>query len=71
MKSNSSKDSARGIGETISLTLAKAGAKVVVRDLLEENGAKVVEEIKKLGSYVTFMKTDVSKEAEVKDLMRG
>jgi NAD(P)-dependent dehydrogenase (short-subunit alcohol dehydrogenase family) len=40
--------SAKGIGESTALLFAKEGAKVVVSDIDEENGKKVVESINRV-----------------------
>jgi 3(or 17)beta-hydroxysteroid dehydrogenase len=40
---------ARGLGEGISRLLAKEGAKVVVTDVLEDDGKEVAEEIRREG----------------------
>ena len=50
----------RGLGRAMSHGLAEAGADVVVVELDEENGEKVVEEIKYIGQRSIFIKTDVS-----------
>src|SRR3990167_640141 len=62
--------SRRGIGKGIALAFAKEGCKVVVSDYVEDaDGKKAVEEIKKLGSDAIFVKADVSKEKDVKNLV--
>lgn len=55
---------ASGIGEAIAKLLAKEGARVVVADIDEAKGKKVVEEIEKDGGFSVFMRLDVSKEEE-------
>lgn len=60
----------RGIGRTHALTLAKAGAKIVVSDISEEDCQKVVEEIKKQGGEALAIKCDVSKRKEVDEMVR-
>ena len=61
----------RGIGKGIALAFAKEGCKVVVNNYKEDNeGKKVVEEIKKLGSDAIFVKADVSKEKDMKNLVK-
>jgi NAD(P)-dependent dehydrogenase (short-subunit alcohol dehydrogenase family) len=55
----------RGMGRTHALTLAKAGAKVVVSDISQEDCEEVVEEIKKDGGEAIAIKCDISKKAEV------
>ena len=55
----------RGMGRTHALTLAKAGAKVVVSDISLEDCQKVVDEIKKSGGEAMAIKCDISKKSEV------
>lgn len=50
-----------GIGRATALLFAKAGAKVVVSDISESNGTKVVEEIRKGSGEAFFVKADSSK----------
>ena len=59
----------KGIGEAISLGLAKEGAKVVVADLDKENSSNVVKEIVKYNGDAIYVETDVSNEASVKNLI--
>lgn len=56
--------SAMGIGEATAILFAQEGAKVVVADISESEGKKVVEEIRKDGGEAFFFKLDVSKEAD-------
>jgi len=58
-----------GIGEAAALQLAKAGAKVVVAGRRESEGQAVVKSIDKAGGQALFVKTDVSREADVKALV--
>ena len=60
----------RGMGRTHALILAKAGAKVVVADISQEDCQKVVEEIEKKKGQALAVKCDVSKKEEV-DKMVG
>lgn len=57
---------AKGIGRATSILLAKEGAKVAVTDILDEEGQKVVDEIKKAGGVAKYWHLDVTKEEEVK-----
>jgi len=59
----------RGMGRTHALALAKAGAKVVVSDISEDECRKVVEEIEKIGAEAMAIKCDVSKKSEVDEMM--
>jgi len=58
-----------GIGKAAALALAKAGAKVVVAGRRENEGHAVVWAIEKSGGKALFVKTDVSREADVKALV--
>ena len=58
-----------GIGESTALLFAKEGAKVVIAARNLEKGEKVVQKIKELGGEALFVKTDVSKEEDVKNLV--
>ncbi len=60
----------RGMGKTHALVLAKAGAKVVVSDISEEECLLVVDEIKKQGGEAIALKCDVSKKEEVNSLIK-
>jgi len=60
----------QGMGRTHALALAKAGAKVVVSDINEQECQKVVEEIKKLGKRAIAVKCDVSNKQEVDALIQ-
>lgn len=61
---------ARGIGEAIARTLAGAGARVVIGDVLEEEGAAIAKSIQAEGGRATFVKADVSTRAGF-DLLAG
>src|SRR6266404_1248826 len=58
-----------GIGKAAAVGLSKAGAKVVIAGRREDQGNKVMERIKKEGGEAIFVKTDVSKESDVKTLV--
>jgi NAD(P)-dependent dehydrogenase (short-subunit alcohol dehydrogenase family) len=58
-----------GIGEAAALALAKFGAKVVVAGRRESEGQAVVQAIEKVGGEALFVKTDVSREVDVKTLV--
>jgi NAD(P)-dependent dehydrogenase (short-subunit alcohol dehydrogenase family) len=60
----------RGMGRSHALVLAKAGAKVVVSDISEEDCQKVVKEIEKNGGEALAVKCDVSKKEEVDGLVK-
>jgi NAD(P)-dependent dehydrogenase (short-subunit alcohol dehydrogenase family) len=61
----------RGMGRTDALILAKAGAKVVVSDISQEDCQIVVEEIKREGGEAMAVKCDISKKAEVDNLVKS
>ena len=55
---------ARGQGETEARMFVKEGAKVVLGDILIEQGQKVAADIVKHGGQALFVKLDVTKEAD-------
>jgi len=60
----------RGIGKGIAVALAGEGCKVVVNSHKDtDEGYKVVEDAKKLGSDAIFVVADVSREKDVKNLV--
>jgi 3alpha(or 20beta)-hydroxysteroid dehydrogenase len=54
----------RGIGASCAEVLSQAGAKVVVTDILEEEGKATAETIKRAGGEAVFRRLDVTKEEE-------
>jgi cyclopentanol dehydrogenase len=58
---------ARGLGEAQARLFAKEGAKVVIGDILEVEGTKVVDEINAVGGEALFIKLDVT---QAKDWQR-
>ncbi|MBV7529719.1 glucose 1-dehydrogenase [Chitinophaga sp. sic0106] len=58
-----------GIGEAVALLYAGGGAKVIVSDVNEEHGAKVVASIKDKGGEASFVKCDVSNPEDCKQLV--
>ena len=52
---------ARGLGEATTRLLVEAGAKVVMCDLLEEQGQSVANE---LGDSAVFMRMDVTQQSD-------
>ena len=56
---------ALGIGKETCLLLAKEGAKVAVTDILDEEGEKLIGEIKKAGGEAKFWHLNVAAESEV------
>jgi NAD(P)-dependent dehydrogenase (short-subunit alcohol dehydrogenase family) len=55
-----------GIGRATALAFAKEGAKVVVTGRREKEGAETIQLVKDAGGEGFFIKTDVSKEADVR-----
>ena len=60
----------RGMGRTHALILAKAGAKIVVSDISQEDCQKVVDEIEKDGGEALAYKCDVSKKEEIEGMVK-
>ncbi|MGE0820505.1 MAG: SDR family oxidoreductase [Candidatus Binatia bacterium] len=60
-----------GIGRASALAFAREGAKVVVADLVVEGGEETVTFIQNAGGDACFVKTDVSKAAEVEALVNA
>jgi NAD(P)-dependent dehydrogenase (short-subunit alcohol dehydrogenase family) len=60
-----------GIGRTSALLFSKEGAKVVVADKDTEGGENTVQKIRTSGGEALFVKTDVSKEVEVENLIEA
>lgn len=58
---------ARGIGQSIAIELAHAGANVVVSDIID--GQKTVQLIKKMKRKAVYVKTDVSNKKDVEKLI--
>ena len=62
---------ARGIGKSIAMTLAAAGANIVINYTSSSKAAEeVVEEAKKLGVSALAVKADVSKNDEIENLVK-
>ncbi len=59
-----------GIGESAAKLFASEGTRVVVSDISEENGRKVVEDIKKAGGEATFIKGDTSRPDDHEKLVK-
>jgi len=58
-----------GIGRAIAVALARAGASVVVADVLTQDGARTAREITDKGGTAAFVATDVSVPDQAKNLM--
>ena len=61
--------SARGIGKTSEITFNREGAKVIVADLNVKGCEETVQMIKKAGGEAFFIRTDVSKTADVEAMV--
>jgi NAD(P)-dependent dehydrogenase (short-subunit alcohol dehydrogenase family) len=60
-----------GIGRATAIAFAREGAKVVVTSRRENEGKETVSLIKEAGGEGLFIRTDVSKEADVKAMVEG
>lgn len=60
----------RGMGKTHAIILAKAGAKVVVSDISQEECEAVVQEIKKQKGEALAVKCDVGNKTEIDNLIQ-
>ena len=60
---------ASGIGRASALAFARAGAKVVVADITDSGGGETVDAIASSHGEAVFIKTDVTKTAEVSSLI--
>ena len=63
--------SARSIGRASAIQFAKEGAKVTVADIRANLAAETVRMIESAGGQASFVLTDVSKEADVKNMVEG
>ena len=60
-----------GLGRAAALMLAREGAKVVVADVKDEEGAKVADEIVDSGGEAMFLHHDVAQEADWDRVVRA
>jgi 3-oxoacyl-[acyl-carrier protein] reductase len=60
-----------GFGKGIALILAKNGCEVIVNDIDEEGIQKTAAEVESLGRKAMAIKADVTKVAEVKDMVKA
>ena len=58
-----------GIGGGISRVFAREGARVVVAEIDDQIGAKAESEIRASGGVASFVRTDVSKEADIRAMI--
>ncbi len=61
--------SANGIGRAMAGAFAAAGAKVIVSDVLEDDGARTVREITEAGGTAHFVAADVSDAGQAQSLI--
>jgi len=62
---------ASGIGRAVALNLARFGADVVLADVTIDDAEKVAKEIEGMGRQALRVKTDVSKNSEVKQMVQA
>ena len=60
-----------GIGRATAIRFAEEGAKVVAADINEETGRHTIEQIKAAKGEATFVKVDVSLEADIEGMVRA
>jgi NAD(P)-dependent dehydrogenase (short-subunit alcohol dehydrogenase family) len=58
-----------GIGRATAIAFANEGARLVVSGRREEEGQKLVAELRKLGSAAEFVRADVRREEDVRNLV--
>ena len=59
----------QGIGRATAFRLGEEGAKVVIADINDEAGAQTVQDLKDVNVEALYVRTDVSQEKDVKQLM--
>jgi NAD(P)-dependent dehydrogenase (short-subunit alcohol dehydrogenase family) len=59
-----------GLGRATAMAFAKEGAKVTVADIDAEKGQQTVQMVKEAGGEALFVKTDVTKEADVEAMVK-
>jgi meso-butanediol dehydrogenase/(S,S)-butanediol dehydrogenase/diacetyl reductase len=62
---------ASGIGEATAKTFAREGAIVVVTDIDDDKGHRVVEEIQRLGGRAAYTHADIGEPAEIEGMITG
>ena len=62
---------ASGIGCAIARVFAREGARVVLSDIANERGVQVVEEIEATGGEAVFVRTDVTREEEIRNMVQA
>jgi meso-butanediol dehydrogenase/(S,S)-butanediol dehydrogenase/diacetyl reductase len=61
--------SGSGIGEATAKTFAREGATVVVTDIDDDNGRRVVEEIRHVGGQAEYTHADIGQTAEIEKMI--
>ena len=60
-----------GVGRETAKLFAKEGAKVVIGEILEDRGDETVRIVQDLGGEILFVKTDVTRETDVRNLVQS
>ena len=58
-----------GIGEATAKTFAREGATVVIADIDDTNGQRVVEEIRRTGGRAEYTHADMGEPAEIESMI--
>src|SRR6201984_107031 len=58
-----------GIGRATALAFAREGARIVISGRHDDEGQKLAAEVRKLGAEAEFLRSDVRREDEVRDLV--
>lgn len=61
---------ASGLGESIAVSFANAGAKIVITDINEKAGRALAEKLTNAGKEAVFIKCDITHSGEVQDLIK-
>jgi NAD(P)-dependent dehydrogenase (short-subunit alcohol dehydrogenase family) len=61
--------SGNGIGRAIARAMAEAGAKIIVSDVLTNDGERSAKEIRESGGEAAFVRADVAREDEVRSMV--
>ena len=61
---------ASGIGRAICEVFSEEGAKIVIADINESGGAETASIIEKQGGDALFIKTDISSESSIENLIQ-
>lgn len=61
---------AKGIGKAIALRYIKEGVKAVITDMMEKEANETLEEVKKMGGEAIFIKTDVTNNHSIENMVK-